>query len=343
METQAVAYIYGLCTMFYGMMAWMFWRKDDRLSRLLSVLMFTICLQTIKDLFFLDDNFGTDHFGWMMMTSIDMIAIPMYAFVLIELVTPGRLTLRGMALHELPFVALPLLLLVTGKDIFYYILVGLGGIYGTYYLIWTAFKIPVYNRMLKESFSYTENINLNWLRTILYSFYFILALWIFDCLVIHLSMECLYMVGSLLMWMIIGYFIYRHESVLDELTETPPSETGEETLPTEPNTVWQQINALFTEQKIFLDSHLKVSDIARTIGTNRTYVSNYFNREAGMPFYDYVNSLRIAYACELLPDTSLGLKHIAEHSGFNSPQTFIRVFTKIKGISPTEYRRRLAR
>ena len=342
METQIVAYLYGLCTMFYGMMAWMFWRKEDRLSRLLSVLMLTICLQCIKDLFFLDGNFGADHFKWIMMTAIDMIAIPMYAFVLVELVTPGKMTLRTMCFHELPFVALPILMLATRSEIFYYILIALGGVYGTYYLVWTTVKIPRYNRMLKERFSYTENINLNWLRTILYSFYLILALWIFDCLVVHLSMECLYLTGSLLMWMVIAYFIYRHESVLDELTETPASEAEENSTPVEPNALGRQINSLFTEQQIFLDSHLKVSDIARAVGTNRTYVSNYFNHEAGMSFYDYVNSQRIAYACRLLGDNDKGLKHIAELSGFNSAQAFIRVFTKIKGISPTEYRRRLA-
>ena len=37
-------YIYGLCTMFYSMMAWMFWRKgSDMLSRLFSILMIITC------------------------------------------------------------------------------------------------------------------------------------------------------------------------------------------------------------------------------------------------------------------------------------------------------------
>lgn len=332
-----MAYIYGLCTMFYGMMAWMFWRKADRHSRLLSVLMFTICIQCIKDLFFLDGDYGSGNFGWMLMTATDMVAIPMYAFILMELVCPGKLTWRMMAVHELPFVALPVLLFATHLELFYYVLVALAGIYGTYYLVWTALKIPHYNRLLKERFSYTENINLNWLRVILYSFYLILALWLFDCMEMHLSMECLYMAGSLAMWMVIDYFIYRHESVLDELSDQPTN--GEVYDPaSEPNGLGQQIKALFTEQKIFLDSHLKVSDIARAVGSNRTYVSNYFNREAGMPFYDYVNGLRISYACNLLVGTEDGLKLIAEKSGFNSPQAFIRVFSKFKGMSPTEFR-----
>ena len=45
-------YIYGLCTMFYSMMAWMFWRKgSDMLSRLFSILMIITCAESFKDLF----------------------------------------------------------------------------------------------------------------------------------------------------------------------------------------------------------------------------------------------------------------------------------------------------
>ena len=89
----------------------------------------------------------------------------------------------------------------------------------------------------------------------------------------------------------------------------------------------------------FLNPNLKVSDIATEIGTNRTYVSAFFNKEAECTFYDYVNRYRIEYACNLLTNSKENIVQIAEKSGFNSSQSFIRVFSKIKGTSPTKYRK----
>ena len=46
----AIYFIYGLCVMFYFMMAWLFYRKDkELLSRLVTVLMLVIGMQCLKE------------------------------------------------------------------------------------------------------------------------------------------------------------------------------------------------------------------------------------------------------------------------------------------------------
>ena len=88
--------------MFFGMMAWTFARKGGRLSLLVALLMATICLESVKDLFFIDSGaFGID-FLWTVMTAVDMVAVPMYGFILMELVRPGELTLRRALFQEAP-------------------------------------------------------------------------------------------------------------------------------------------------------------------------------------------------------------------------------------------------
>lgn len=338
MNLSGLIYIYGMSTMFSGMMTWFFIRKRDQLSRLVALLMFTICVECLRDaaVLLLDDMSFSTWSVWSLMTAIDMVAVPMYAFILIELVRPGWLTVRRMIVHEVPFVALPALYAATGINIFYYVLVGWAAIYGTYYLVWTYVNIPRYNRALKDRFSYTENVNLNWMRVILYTFYAILGLWIVDCLIIHLNAESIYMVGSLILWMVIDYFIYRHESVLDELQEESPAPAAVDVAKS--TDLSSRIEALFTVEKIYLKPQLKLSDVARAVGTNRTYVSNWFNRDAGTTFYDYVNTLRVQHACELLVSSDVSVKCVAEMSGFNSSQAFIRVFSRVMGMSPTAYR-----
>lgn len=152
--------------------------------------------------------------------------------------------------------------------------------------------------------------------------------------------EALYMSISLVVWMFISYYIYKHESVLDELSDSQYIDMQDDTATiTKDTQIGKRIAILFEKEKVYLNPNLKVSDIAATIGTNRTYVSAYFNKETQCTFYDYVNRFRIEYACKQLDCTDDKIVQIAETSGFNSAQAFIRVFTKIKGISPSKYRK----
>ena len=218
MEREILFYTYGLCTMFYVMMAWFFWRRGtDMLSRLVMVLMLIVSVSLVKDLFFLNKEISGKDWDWILMTSMDMVAEPFYAFILIELCRPGHLTYKTMALHEAPFVLLPVLLWTTGMEVFYDILVGWSAVYGLYYAAWALLTIPKYHIMLRERFSYDENINLNWLRTILGSFFIILTLWVADSLIVNIYLECVYLIGGMIIWMFILSFICRHESVISEL------------------------------------------------------------------------------------------------------------------------------
>lgn len=340
MEREVLFYTYGLCTMFYAMMAWFFLRRGtDTLSRLVMVLMVIVSVSLIKDLFFLNDEISGKDRNWILMTSMDMVAEPFYAFILIELCRPGHLTYKTMALHETPFVVLPVLLWVTGIEIFYDILVGWSAVYGLYYAAWALITIPKYHKMLRERFSYDENINLNWLRTILGSFFIILTLWVVDSLIVNLYLECVYLTGTMIIWMFIMSFIYRHESVISELAvaEAPSDAPGAEVNP-ETDEIGIRIEHLMLVQRAYLMPTLKVSDVARQIGSNRTYVSNWFNRSRQSTFFSYVNQLRIKHACGLLNTTDMPLEAIAQESGFNSKSSFYRIFKNLKGCTPNEYR-----
>lgn len=338
----AIYFIYGLCVMFYFMMAWLFYRKDkELLSRLVTVLMLVIGMQCLKDLLFIKPIAELDETDWMIITSSDVIAIPLYAFTLIELCSPASLTRRTIIIHELLFIVPFVLFFITRDIIYYYAEILEALVYGLCYTIWAVFAIPRYHRELKRRFSYTENINLNWLRAIFLSFVLMLALWIADSLHAGYSFEILYMSSSLVVWMFIAYNMYKHESVLDELydgmdTDIAPAADATET---EMSEIGRRISLLFDKDQIFLNPNLKVSDIATAIGTNRTYVSEFFNKEEECTFYDYVNRARIEYACTLLDGSDANIMKIAELSGFNSSQSFIRVFSKLKGISPTRYRK----
>lgn len=117
------SFIYGMSMMFFSMMAWMFWRKgSERLFRLIMLLMLIADAQCLKDLvLFYYKGFDSTE-GWYFTSAVDMFIIPFYSFVLMELVKPGWTTWTKAVVLELPFVLLPLLFLISGANIYFYIL-----------------------------------------------------------------------------------------------------------------------------------------------------------------------------------------------------------------------------
>ncbi len=333
-----VSFILGLSVMYFWMTAFLFVQKGGKLSFIVACLMSLLGIQCFISLFFLNEGAYLAPHYWPVITGIDIVAVPMYALILRELVKPGSVTLKVAMVNVLPFAVVVMAFILTGIMLINWLMILGAGIYGLVYMIWTHINIKKYNRKLKGQFSYNENINLDWLYKILWIFFALLMLWIIDTLSINVDIDCVYLAASIVMWMIIDYAIYRHETVMDslgqeitELDETDPEETRLSDL-------GLRIERLFREEMVFLNSNLKISDIAVAVGSNRTYVSAYFNREASSTFYDYVNGLRIEHACRLLKETEQSVKIIASKSGYNSPQAFIRVFTKIKGSSPSDYR-----
>lgn len=96
------------------------------------------------------------------------------------------------------------------------------------------------------------------------------------------------------------------------------------------------------EQQLYLNPKLTIGDVANAIGTNRTYLSSYFNHQLNTTFYDYINNLRIEKASKKLLSVypyTMNIDEIAECSGFNSTSTFRRAFLKNTGMTPLQYRK----
>ncbi len=97
------------------------------------------------------------------------------------------------------------------------------------------------------------------------------------------------------------------------------------------------------QDRLWLNPHLTLADLAMQVGTNRTYLSNYLNNTLQTTFYDYINGFRLEATLQQLhdPASTATMVEIAESCGFNSISTFRRVFVRSKGCSFVEYRNRI--
>jgi len=81
-----------------------------------------------------------------------------------------------------------------------------------------------------------------------------------------------------------------------------------------------------------------IQDIADYVGLSYSHVRKVFKDKIGKNIGDVINSLRMQEAKDLLVRTEISIKDLALILGYNSDQTFSRVFKKLEGITPGEYR-----
>ena len=89
----------------------------------------------------------------------------------------------------------------------------------------------------------------------------------------------------------------------------------------------------------FSDSGLTLGDVAAHVALSNNHFCTIFSRETGMTFIEYLTSLRIRRAGELLRSTNMRTSEVAYAVGYNDPHYFTFLFKKNTGISPREYRR----
>lgn len=87
------------------------------------------------------------------------------------------------------------------------------------------------------------------------------------------------------------------------------------------------------------DKKLTLSEVSDVANYSPYHFTRFFKDTTGMTFNEYLNSVRVKKAEEFLQDMDLPITEVAYMAGFNSIQTFNRVFKKSKGCTPTEYRR----
>lgn len=89
--------------------------------------------------------------------------------------------------------------------------------------------------------------------------------------------------------------------------------------------------------RFYLDFDINIDWVANALGTNRHYVSDYFNKVLGTSFSNYINNLRLEHAVHLLKSGRTQLSDIAYSAGFNNDRTFRRLFKQKYGCSPSQY------
>jgi AraC-like DNA-binding protein len=98
----------------------------------------------------------------------------------------------------------------------------------------------------------------------------------------------------------------------------------------------ESVQAYISEN--YRDHNLTINTISEHFGFHPSYLSRYFKEQSGDNLTEYINRYRVEQAKALLAQEHVLIKDISDMTGFYSISTFIRLFKKYEGITPSAYR-----
>jgi len=145
-----------------------------------------------------------------------------------------------------------------------------------------------------------------------------------------------------LFYSVTAFFVCRVEFTAEELGVNIARQEAESkaAVPLAYEVIASRLESLVAE-RFFLDPDIDLLGLSSKVQVNSKYVADYIRFQYKETFLNFVNRLRVDYSVNLMQDSSLSLLDIAESSGYTNPSTYYRNFAKIKGVSPSEYRKKL--
>ena len=82
----------------------------------------------------------------------------------------------------------------------------------------------------------------------------------------------------------------------------------------------------------------RLNDLCVTLGFSKSYLSKLFHEQTGNTLAAYAIQVKIKRAKQLIRDGSLNFAQISDKLSFDNPQYFSRVFKRVTGMTPTEFK-----
>ena len=147
-----------------------------------------------------------------------------------------------------------------------------------------------------------------------------------------------------------GQVGYRAAAMLDQLMDGTPMPRGQvelvppaELIPRQTTDSYAAEDPLVAKALRFIAEHghrpMRVDDVAAAVATTRRTLERRFRDSVGKSIAGEITRLRIERAKRRLVETDAPLKDIAKDAGFRVADHFYKVFTRVEGIPPSQYRR----
>ena len=226
------------------------------------------------------------------------------------------------------------------------------------YTILSLLVLLKYQKILPDNYSYTEKINLNWLKWVVLSLLVVFSgLFILIKFGVNLGIityqNLFAVVGSIIAIYVyfIGYFGFRQSTIFYDIPLKSNFENTEETKDSykksglseeKVEAMFQKLLVHFEQNKPYLDENLSLTLLAQQIDLSPNQISQVINQKSSSNFFNFVNAYRVETVKERLRDKSYAhysILAIGYDCGFQSKSSFNKVFKQMVGKTPVEYQK----
>ena len=337
-ETALSSFLSGFATAYFALQAYQLFRRENssRLQRVVAIIFVQWALFNLKDFLLTVHDYHNQNVHDILVM-IDGTSLIGYTCLVYELIHPGWASLRKILWMLLPYIPFFVAWCLWHNDMVIRCYITCLFLAGTIiFLLWLR-DARQYVHYIRDNYSNIDQTDISWLRVVAWFFVTCQLLWVVISIIHHPLTDCLYYILSIILWQITLEHVLRQQPVSMEILQ----EAGEPISAREYGFA-QTLPALIENERLYLNPTLSIRDLAAHIGTNRTYLSNYFTQVRQTTFYDYINRLRIEKKTVPLmkEHPEYTLDQIAAESGFQSISTFRRAFSKIIGMTPSEFRKK---
>ncbi len=228
---------------------------------------------------------------------------------------------------------------------------------GPIYICWVLNLLHRHHKSLGDRFSFTEEVEYNWLRYLTIG---LLTLWlvvifsnvIFKTYDINIPIDETHFIytGMTIFILLIGFkglrqgIIYTQPEVQN--TEQKIGKKQIILADEEVQNIIQELKKYMQDEKPYLEERLMLSDIAQHLDIPPYKLTRVFNDHLDQSFFNFINSYRIEEFKRIVSDSksdSFTLIGIAYECGFASKASFNRIFKQLTGQTPTEFKKELSK
>ncbi len=224
-----------------------------------------------------------------------------------------------------------------------------------FYIVKSFLKIKKFRKKIQSQYSYTENIDFNWLKNliiIIAAVWFILSVFALLFKNMHniINIQDIILISVSIAIFILGYFgflrtnIFLSARINENIGNSGKEKNGavKPVIPeNEAKQILEKLISFMQKEKPYLESKLTLKQLADKISVQPHRLSNIINEHLHKNFFDFINEYRVEEVKKQLSvNKNYTLLGIAYECGFNSKSSFNRIFRNFTGVTPSEYQKR---
>ena len=281
-------------------------------------------------LLFMIFSFDFESLCYQLITLTDSILLlTTIAGTMLSMLQDRRRPLWSVLAAMLPFVAFFALYFAYPSDLLKQMVMAYVLLLSIAFVVYMVLAIRRYDRWLNDNYADLEHKRV-WLSQVV-AFLCMLVFVLYEFAEDMVLIYCLHLVDLVLIFLL----LWRVETLPQLASPSHPLTSSPSVI--DLDHIEQLLKDYCVAQQIYLQHDLMLEELAQAIGTNRSYLSQYFSRQ-GITYNIYINNLRINHFIRLYEQSIAAGKDVvaqqlAEESGFRSYSTFSRAFTQRTGQS----------